>query len=1059
MDEIVAGTRIAERYVLNEKVGSGGFGETWRAHDDLLDLDVAMKFYYGADPSQRERYVREARSLARYSQHQGIVSVRDLLFTGSQACLIMDYVVGIDLLKVISTNGRLDVESVCELLIPVADALTSLHKDGLLHRDVSPDNIRVRSNGTGVLLDFGSVLDLAQQRRGTIVVKPGYAPIEQYGDAKDQGPWTDVYALAATAYQCLCGVMPVDSLQRSFTDTLKKPSELGVVLPPSVEAALMNGLAIDYRKRMQSVGNLMLGLRGQMAPIAADKTKPGSGPEYVGSETRPRSEVRKAGAARQSVHAENSQEGLRREFTPEVKQNAVPAPESASKPGRGSTPAPGRSPEPRDGSQLGHTPVPELGNRSQSGRTPEPEPGDGSQPGRTPEPTAKPNGEPAQQNTPKHNKLANTRPSSNKRWLPIALAVAAILAVVVAIVVVRGGFNAAGSANSTSSSFVSRQKVTDDIIKNALSDDGERLFFSYCEISDEQIKNIAKQGRVKSLTFSHCTGFTTLAPLSKMSNLESLDVSGLEYVKLEKLFSEDMPQIESLTLSSMDVASGEDALGRLSGLTYLNLSSAKGIKGGDFLKKMEGLRSADLSGVDFSEDGAQGLAGHESLSSIYVNNCNLPTLEWVKSCPSISSLAASNNGITDLSPLSELPSLYSIDVSDNNITSLEPLAACENLNRVEVGNNAITTLKGFEGKKRLTSVFVANNKLEDASALLSCRKLEWVGVAHNNLHDLSFCESLTKLEALDASHNHIEDISKLASAAKMKVLALNNNKISDVSALTNGFTELAAINLAFNELESVKPLEACPALAHVAVNDNKLKSLEGMDNKPVLETLLASNNQIADISALSNSCGVLGNLDLGGNKIQNIEALGGLMQSKPGNRARVALDHNEIKSIDALPTIVKYDGLVLYGNPLSDFSTLLESEAEWGTLYLPYAAHANYGDLSNRKSLSSVTIVDVPYNKQVQVERDMQVGEDAFSSAKPRFLTSEEADGELKEFRDKMNKQISGATSDKFGAKGESEDDAGVAENSEEQGSGQALSTSGEGTSGEGTSGNGEAAD
>ena len=137
----------------------------------------------------------------------------------------------------------------------------------------------------------------------------------------------------------------------------------------------------------------------------------------------------------------------------------------------------------------------------------------------------------------------------------------------------------------------------------------------------------------------------------------------------------------------------------------------------------------------------------------------------------------------------------------------------------------------------------------------------------------------------------------------------------------------------------------------------------------------------------------------------------------------------------------------------------MKSEAEWGTLYLPYAAHANYGDLSNRKSLSSVTIVDVPYNKQVQVERDMQVGEDAFSSAKPRFLTSEEADGELKEFRDKMNKQISGATSDKFGAKGESEDDAGVAENSEEQGSGQALSTSGEGTSGEGTSGNGEAAD
>ena len=266
--------RIADRYRLIELVGSGGFGETWRANDELLDIDVAIKLFHNADSKQRERYLREARSLARWSRQDGIASVRDLLVEGDQVCLVMDYVAGVDLSVIIGRNKGLDLQTTLMVLRPVAEALSTMHEAGLVHRDVSPENIRVQGSGRGVLLDFGSVLSASDVARTTVMVKPGYAPPEQYGDVSTQGPWTDVYALAATAYHCLVGEAPIDSLQRTFADELKRPSELGVALAQDAEDALMRGLALDYHERTQTVAELMRGLNGETAPQNAAPQAP-----------------------------------------------------------------------------------------------------------------------------------------------------------------------------------------------------------------------------------------------------------------------------------------------------------------------------------------------------------------------------------------------------------------------------------------------------------------------------------------------------------------------------------------------------------------------------------------------------------------------------------------------------------------------------------------------------------------------------------------------------------------------------------------------------------------
>jgi hypothetical protein len=130
---------------------------------------------------------------------------------------------------------------------------------------VSPD-------GAGTLLDFGSALAAGRYEGVTVTVRPGFAPPEQFGDVATQGPWTDVYALAATAYYCLCGAPPADSLQRTFSDTLKRPTELGVELPATAEDALMSALVLDYHARTQHAGDLLQGLRAQTTTPTETKT-------------------------------------------------------------------------------------------------------------------------------------------------------------------------------------------------------------------------------------------------------------------------------------------------------------------------------------------------------------------------------------------------------------------------------------------------------------------------------------------------------------------------------------------------------------------------------------------------------------------------------------------------------------------------------------------------------------------------------------------------------------------------------------------------------------------
>ncbi len=224
-------------YVLERVLGQGGFGITYLARDTNLDQRVAIKEYLPVDVATRradatvrprsddqaeryrwglERFIQEARTLARFD-HPNIVRVLSVFEQNGTAYMVMRFEEGENFAALLERMRTIAEKDLMRVLLPVLDGLVLVHNAGFIHRDIKPDNIHIRDDGSPVLLDFGSARhSLGHARTMTILVAPGYAPFEQYySSGEDQGPWTDIYSLGATCYRAVSGAAPMDAIARS----------------------------------------------------------------------------------------------------------------------------------------------------------------------------------------------------------------------------------------------------------------------------------------------------------------------------------------------------------------------------------------------------------------------------------------------------------------------------------------------------------------------------------------------------------------------------------------------------------------------------------------------------------------------------------------------------------------------------------------------------------------------------------------------------------------------------------------------------------------------------
>lgn len=281
------GTILQNKFVIGKVLGAGGFGNTYIGWNQLLQCKVAVKEYFPRQLSSRgedgltvsvsdtvsmqrfrsglHQFLEEARNIASLQDVRGVVQVFNFFEENGTGYIIMEFLEGMNVKEILKRRGdKADYEWSRRVMLTVLHTLREIHKRGILHRDIAPDNIFVTNEGVIKLIDFGAAKYATETAglRGEIVLKAGYAPIEQYGRKTQQGPYTDLYAAAAMFYRMLAGFKPQAANERVTKDSLVPLSDMGIEIPEQAEFAIMICLSIQPKYRLQSAGEFMEALDG-----------------------------------------------------------------------------------------------------------------------------------------------------------------------------------------------------------------------------------------------------------------------------------------------------------------------------------------------------------------------------------------------------------------------------------------------------------------------------------------------------------------------------------------------------------------------------------------------------------------------------------------------------------------------------------------------------------------------------------------------------------------------------------------------------------------------------
>ena len=280
------GSILKERYIVGRVLGFGGFGVTYIGWDAVLEQKVAIKEYLPSEFSTRipgqtqitvfkgakeeqflsgmAKFIEEAQRLAKFHRDDGIVRIFDSFTYNNTAYIIMEYLEGETLAEYIKRENIVPADTAITMLMPVIQSLKTVNEQGVIHRDVAPDNIFLTSDGKVKLIDFGAArfATTAHSRSLTVIIKPGYSPEEQYRSRGDQGGYTDVYAIGATLYRMITGITPPDALERRAhfeskkKDILKPVSRFSRDITVNQETAILNAINVRIEDRTPDMATL-----------------------------------------------------------------------------------------------------------------------------------------------------------------------------------------------------------------------------------------------------------------------------------------------------------------------------------------------------------------------------------------------------------------------------------------------------------------------------------------------------------------------------------------------------------------------------------------------------------------------------------------------------------------------------------------------------------------------------------------------------------------------------------------------------------------------------------
>jgi len=1076
MNLLPAGTLVAGRYEILEVIGQGGFGITYKGYDSVLDVPVAIKEYYPSGIASRyheqsldvqvggsenkkffeegkKKFLEEARVLARFSEDPNVVGVRDFFEDNQTVYIVMQFLQGESLKEYIEKNGLISFDEAYNLLRPVMQSLGRIHANGLIHRDISPSNLIRMRGGKVKLIDFGTAREFSTdgEKSLSVVLKPGYAPAEQYQTRGMQGPWTDVYALCASIYKLITGITPENSLNRMLEDELRLPSECGAIISAAQEKVLMQGLAVREAERIRSMESLEEKFDTASRIIEAVNS------DYTAAYDDERTVMGPSGTP-------SLEKGR-------VPQNPVNDHEQMPTNNQMSANAHAQMPANNQMSANNHPQVPVNDQQVPSRRAEE------SFSDRQKAASFKNQESPVRNGQPDHYRPGKVQENpvqslkkgkksgddrkkpaakTGKRFIIIPILVC-ILAAASLIGVLHLRSNGSGGGEikpwigggkvvefgSINENVTVSKSMLDSVDRNK---DVTALRFSHCTLSDEIIERLASMKRIRDVEISACSGFSTLTPLSKMDPLRELFLRGPYAVEEtifdgSAMFAADIPQLTDFNLGNYRLENGFGFLERFSGLEDLYIYSLKRDGGSDRIPENPALKSAsiiqtDLTGVDLSAFGNEpylesltlnevhltdltflstasalinvyatdnqltslnGLQEKGHLSILDVQNNQIRDISAIKASEKLYEFNADNNQIEDISVLENCKGIKHLMLGNNQISDISPLSACTELFRLELQNNQIQDVTPLSDCHDLAYLNLDGNRITDLSCLSGCENLKLLSFRRNSVGDLKFCENMLVLESLRASDNQISTLDGLQNVTQLKEVRLDKNRISDISLLAKNEEHLEVAVLDDNQISDLTPLEACTSLKGLSVNNNQLTTLRGLQECHKLYFLSASGNRISDISALE-SCLELYMADLGENQITDVSALGASTVQKMA----LLLQNNKIKDISALIGKKDYVYLSLYNNEITDISGMpaMTSIGMVSRLYLDWWEALDPVTLSE-VPFGTPRLVDTPPDRQVNLLNTFQETrrEAGTSTGGIEYLTKEEADEEIRQIR------------------------------------------------------------
>lgn len=291
-------TILKGQYLVGCALGEGGFGITYIGWDMFLHIPVAIKEYFpsgvvirdqgqhtvsvfaGKDEESflqgRSSFFREAQKVAKFDNNVGVVSVKNCFLENGTAYIIMEYISGINLGAYAELHGgKLTFNETLKLLRTPILTLEELHRASTWHRDISPENLMLTKDGKVKLIDFGSAMESDREKKTRVLmIRAGYSPVEMYSSTGEDGPYSDVYSMAATIYKLITGVTPPPATDRLDNDPLVPPSALGVKdISHAQEAALLKGMAVQVKSRYQTMEEFFDGLYGESASAPSPHQK------------------------------------------------------------------------------------------------------------------------------------------------------------------------------------------------------------------------------------------------------------------------------------------------------------------------------------------------------------------------------------------------------------------------------------------------------------------------------------------------------------------------------------------------------------------------------------------------------------------------------------------------------------------------------------------------------------------------------------------------------------------------------------------------------------------